>query len=113
MPDKCAVSPDRDCPNATKIALLEQRVENLEEGQERETKFRKDYYEEREHRMVWEAETKSKLTSIDGKLDTVMAYQTEQQKKPGSLLDTLKANAVNYIMLALIGILLFKIGLSA
>lgn len=112
MPEQCAVNPDRDCPNATKIALLEQRVETIEGKQTKEEGFRKDYYEERERRMIWESETKTKLDSIDTKLNTVMAYQTEQQKKPGSLLDTLKTNAINYIMIAMLGLLLLKLGLS-
>ena len=33
MPDKCILDPDRDCIGKAAAALLEKRIDDLEEGQ--------------------------------------------------------------------------------
>ena len=41
MPEKCANDPTQVCRSATRLVLLEKRVEDLETGQTREEEFRK------------------------------------------------------------------------
>ena len=54
-----------------------------------------------------------KLDAIDGKLDKLVERQEEQDDKPNKLIDHLKENAINYIMLAMMGLVLLKMGLGA
>ena len=113
MPEKCELEPGRECHNATRLALLEKRVDDLEMGQSREEKFRKDYYQDREERNLREQRLEGKITEMDGKLDKVVEYQEAQQSKPNKLLDKLKDKAAEYIMIALLGLLLLRLGVSA
>ena len=57
--------------------------------------------------------TQTKLDAIDGKLDKLVERQEEQDDKPNKLIDHLKENAINYIMLAMMGLMLLKMGLGA
>lgn len=57
--------------------------------------------------------TQTKLDAIDGKLDKLVERQEEQDDKPNKLIDHLKENAINYIMLAMMGLVLLKMGLGA
>lgn len=111
MPDMCAFEPEHECRGIQKYAILEKRVSDIEKGQEREEDFRKVYYREREERAVRDAKLDGRIESMDTKLDKVVAYQEAQQAKPGGLMDKLKDRAVEYIMLALLAILLFRLGI--
>lgn len=111
MPEMCAFEPEHECRGIQKYAMLEKRVTDLETGQEREENFRKVYYQEREERAVRDAKMDAKIDNMDEKLDKVVAYQEAQQAKPGGLMDKLKDRAVEYIMLALLAILLFRLGI--
>lgn len=112
MPEKCVNSPDRECRSATRLALLEKRVEDLETGQSREEQFRKDYYQDREERNLRQQRLEGKIAEMDGKLDKVVEYQEAQQEKPGRFLDKLKDNAAWLIVSAVLGAFLMRLGLS-
>lgn len=113
MSELCEMEPGRECHNSTRLALLEKRVDDLEEGQSREERFRKDYYQDRETRNLREQRLESKITEMDGKLDKVVAYQEADQTKPKKLWDKLKDRAAEYIMIALLGLLLLRLGIPA
>ncbi len=89
MPEKCANDPTQACRSATRLVLLEKRVEDLETGQTREEAFRKAYYAERENRIQREA----------------------QQAKPERLLDKLKENSFWLVLAAVLGAVLARVGL--
>ncbi|MCI9187894.1 MAG: hypothetical protein HFF33_11225 [Oscillospiraceae bacterium] len=89
MPEKCANDPTQTCRSATRLVLLEKRVEDLETGQTREEAFRKAYYAERENRIQREA----------------------QQAKPERLLDKLKENSFWLVLAAVLGAVLARVGL--
>lgn len=112
MSEKCEITPGRECHNSTRLALLEKRVDDLETGQSREEKFRKDYYQDREERNLREQRLEVQITEMDNKLDKVVEYQEAQQAKPVKLLDKLKDQAAEYIMIALLGFLLLRLGLG-
>lgn len=113
MPEKCENNPGQTCRSATRLILLEKRVEDLEAGQNREEAFRKAYYTERESRIQRDTKLKAKIDSMDEKLDKVVEYQEAQQNKPNRLLDKLKDRAIEYVLLAVLGVLLLKMGLPA
>ncbi len=103
-----------DCEKNEKCAaleLLEQRVGNLEEGQEREEKFRKMYYEDRERRIERDAKMDAKIECIDTNVSKLVARQEELDNKPNKLLDSIKDKAVWMVIAALIGFALSRFGL--
>lgn len=110
MDEKCVSSPGRECRSATRLALLEKRVDDLEAGRSREEKFRKDYYQDREERNLREQRLEGKITEMDGKLDKVVEYQEAQQTKPGKLLDKLKENSIWLVLAAVLGMVLGRLG---
>lgn len=113
MPEKCVNSPDRECRSATRLALLEKRVEDLETGQSREEQFRKDYYQDREERNLRQQRLESKIAEIDGKLDKVVEYQEAQQAKPGKRWDAIVEKVILLVVGAVVGLALVRLGLSA
>ena len=104
MPEKCANDPTQTCRSATRLVLLEKRVEDLETG-------RKAYYAERENRIQREAQLDAKIDSMDEKLDKVVEYQEAQQAKPERLLDKLKENSFWLVLAAVLGAVLARVGL--
>lgn len=59
------------------------------------------------------AASSTKLDSIEDKLDTLISWREEQDNKPNRLIDHLKENAINYIMLAMLGLMMLKMGIGA
>lgn len=111
MSETCVNNPDRECRSATRLALLEKRVDDLEAGQSREEQFRKDYYQDREERSLRQQRLEGKIAEMDGKLDKVVEYQEAQQAKPSKLLDKLKENAIWLVLSAVLGMVLARWGL--
>lgn len=109
--ENCELEPGRECHNSTRLAILEKRVEDLETGQGREEKFRKDYYKDREERNLRQQRLEGKITEMDGKLDKVVQYQEAQQTKPAKLLDKLKENSIWLVLSAVLGMILARWGL--
>ncbi len=109
--ENCELEPNRECHNSTRIALLENRVELLEEGQDREEAFRKTYYADREARIDRDARLDEKMNAMDRKLDGVKSWVDEQQDKPSKRWDAIVEKVVSLIVAALVGFVLAKIGL--
>lgn len=98
------------CPVNARVDALEGRFNRFETEA-------KAFHEKIDDRVSSQetlaAVQKEKLESIDGKLDKLISWREEQDNKPNKLLDHLKENAVNYIMLAMLGLLLLKMGVGA
>ena len=101
MPEKCN---EASCPYL-------HRIEALEDGQAREEKFRKAYYEEREARIDRDARLDAKITAMDEKLDKVVAWQEAQQARPAKRWEGLVEKALWAVCAAVIAFLLARIGL--
>lgn len=112
MGEKCTIDSTRECQNSTRMALLEKRVEDLEEGQNREERFRKDYYAEREERNLREARLDTKIDGIDAKVTKLVLQQEERDSKPNKLIDKLKDRAAEWILIAVLAFLAVKLGLN-
>ena len=108
--EQCVGDPARECRSSAKLAMLEKRVGDLEDGQKREEKFRKAYYEEREFRIERDAKLDAKITGMDEKLDKVVAWQEAQQAKPAKRWEAIAEKAVWAVCAAVIAFLLAKIG---
>lgn len=107
MPDTCNPS---DCPVNVKVDALKERFDaHMETSRETHSKLFDKIGDLEQDRSA----TKAKLEAMDGKLDKLVAWREEQDNKPNRLIDHLKENAINYIMLAMMGLMLLKMGLSA
>lgn len=105
MPDNCN---PHDCPVGVRVDALESEF-NRYRSSSSDT-----------HRQMFDrigsleqdrAANSTKLDSIEDKLDTLISWREEQDSKPSRLIDHLKENAINYIMLAMLGLMLLKMGL--
>ena len=106
-PDKCILDPERDCIGKAAAALLERRIDELEEGQRKESEFRELYYKERLERARRDAELDARMSGMDEKLDKLLAWQEGQQAKPGKRWDTVIAA----IITGVVGFLLARFGM--
>ncbi len=103
-----------ECDSAQKctaLALLENRVELLEDGQRREELFRKTYYGDREARIARDTHLDEKINAMGEKLDKLVKRQENEDAKPNRLLSKLKENAIWMIFAAILSVLLAKLGL--
>ena len=106
-PDKCILDPERDCIGKAAAALLERRIDELEEGPRKESEFRELYYKERLERARRDAELDARMSGMDEKLDKLLAWQEGQQAKPGKRWDTVIAA----IITGVVGFLLARFGM--
>jgi len=111
MPDKCVNDPAKDCPHGTKLALLEQRVGDLEKWQDGQKKFLDTYHEDREARIERDAKLDAKMEEMDRKLDKVVEYQEAQKEKPGKRWEGIVDKALWLVIGAVITFVLVRLGL--
>ncbi len=109
MPENCETG--KDCPYETRFALLEMRVEALQDGQTREEAFRKTYYADREARGARDAALDAKLDGMNEKLDKLLGWQSEQQAKPVKRWDGMVDKIIWAVLAAVIAFLLARMGL--
>lgn len=100
------------CPAFLKLAVLETRVSDLEDGQSREESFRKTYYADREARIQRDAQLDGMLSGMAVKLDGVKAWVDEQQARPARRWDGVVTKLVEIFIAALAGFLLARLGLQ-
>lgn len=111
MPESCTSEPNQKCRLSTTVALLEKRVADLEDGQEKEADFRAAYYDDQRRRIDHDARMDAKIAEIDAKLDTLLEWQKAQQDKPVKRWDGIVDKSVWAILAAVIAFLLARIGL--
>lgn len=93
------------------LELLEQRVDSLEKGQEREEAFRKTYYADRERRIERDAKLDVKISDIDANVSKLVARQEELDNKPNKLVDSIKDKAIWMVIAAVLTLALSRLGL--
>jgi hypothetical protein len=101
----------RECPNSTRLALLEQRVSDIEAKQKKESDFRNSYYKEQQDRIRRDAQIDEKMSAMDEKLDKLLSWQEEQRSKPVKRWDTLVDKVVWAVVAAVIAFFLGRAGL--
>ncbi len=111
MSEGCELKSGQNCPQETRLTMLESRIKSLEDKQNREEEFRRTYYEDREARIKRDAELDGKLSAIGDDLGEVKTWVTEQQSKPGKRLDGMIEKTVSLLVAAIVGFLLARIGL--
>lgn len=106
MYDNC--NPD-NCPVNARVDRMEKEFDRY---QENSRKTHEEIFKRLNKVESDGAVTQSKLDTMDEKLDTILSWRDEQNNKPNKLIDNLKQNVINYIMLALMGLMLLKMGIG-
>ena len=107
MPDNCSPS---DCPVNARVDRMEKEFDRYRDSS---SKTHNEIFQRLNGLEKDSTATQTKLDAIDGKLNKLISWREEQDNKPNRLVDKLKENAVNYIMLAMLGLMLLKMGVGA
>ena len=119
MEEKCILDPKRDCIGLAEAVLLKKRIEDLEEGQLKSSKFREDFYKWQTEQIVFQTQTNQQFKTIDEKsdianekIDKIIAWQESQQLKPAKRWESIVDKMLMMAVGAIVAFVLSQIGLS-
>lgn len=107
MYDNCSAN---DCPVNARVDRIEKEMDRYRDGS---SKTHKEIFDRLNALEQDKTALATRLEGMDGKLDKLVKWREDQDDKPNKFLDKLKENAVNYIMLAMLGLMLLKMGIGA
>lgn len=107
MSDNC--NPN-DCPVNARVDRMEKEIDRYRDSS---SKTHQEMFQRINALEQSRASTETTLESMDEKLDKLVSWREEQDNKPNKLIDHLKENAINYLMLAMLGLMLLKMGVGA
>ena len=107
----CVYNSEQRCVESEKIALLEQRVDDLETWKNETKEFHSNFYDWQREQIVMNARLDERLKGIETSLNKFNQWVDAEQKKPGNFLDTIKSNVSWFVIAAILGYILAQIGL--
>ncbi len=107
--EECVV---HDCKFSTEIALMQEKIKTLENGQDREEAFRKMYYSDREAMSERNARLDLKIDSIEKNVSELVNRQKEEDSKPRKRIDGIIDKLIWAVIGAVVMFVLAKLGLS-
>lgn len=107
MPENC--NPE-NCPVNARVDRMEKEFDRYRDSS---SKTHREIFTQLSDLEKDNSATQTKLDAMDGKLDKLVEWREAQDDKANKLIDHLKENAINYIMLAMMGLVLLKMGLSS
>ena len=110
--DKCIIDPERDCIGKAAAALLEKRIEDLEDWQRSSKKFHHDFYDWQRGQIARDAKLDEKLTHMGANLEKLLATHEANAAKPGKRWDAIVDKAIWAVVAAVIAFVLAKVGLG-
>lgn len=96
-----------DCPVNVRVDRMEKEFDRYRDGS---SKTHQEMFQRLNALEQSSTATQTKLDTMDGKLDKLVAWREEQDDKPNKFLDNLKNNAVWMVLAAVIGMVLGRIG---
>lgn len=111
MDDKCIIDPERDCIGKAAAALLEKRIEDLEEWQKDSKKFHNDFYDWQRTQIARDAKLDEQLNSMNVNINKLVSWQESQQSAPKKRIDAIVDKAVWAVLAAFIAFILAHLGL--
>lgn len=111
MDDKCIINPERDCIGKAAAALLEKRIEDLEEWQRGSKKFHNDFYDWQRTQIARDARLDEQLNNMNNNISKILAQQEACAMKPGKRWDAIVDKAIWAVLAAVIAFVLARIGL--
>ena len=112
MDDKCILDPERDCIGKAAAALLEKRIEDLEEWQRDSKKFHNDFYDWQRTQIARDARLDEQLNNMNNNISKILAQQEACAMKPGKRWDSIVDKAIWAVLAAVIAFILAKVGLG-
>ena len=112
MDDKCIINPERDCIGKAAAALLEKRIEDLEEWQRDSKKFHNDFYDWQRTQIARDARLDEQLNNMNNNISKILAQQEAYAMKPGKRWDAIVDKAIWAVLAAVIAFILAKVGLG-
>ena len=112
MDDKCIIHPERDCIGKAAAALLEKRIEDLEEWQRDSKKFHNDFYDWQRTQIARDARLDEQLNNMNNNISKILAQQEACAMKPGKRWDAIVDKAIWAVLAAVIAFILAKVGLG-
>ena len=112
MDDKCIINPERDCIGKAAAALLEKRIEDLEEWQRDSKKFHNDFYDWQRTQIARDARLDEQLNNMNNNISKILAQQEASAMKPGKRWDSIVDKAIWAVLAAVIAFILAKVGLG-
>ena len=111
MDDKCIINPERDCIGKAAAALLEKRIEDLEEWQRDSKKFHNDFYDWQRTQIARDARLDEQLNNMNNNISKILAQQEACAMKPGKRWDAIVDKAIWAVLAAVIAFILARVGL--
>lgn len=111
MDDKCIINPERDCIGKAAAALLEKRIEDLEEWQRDSKKFHNDFYDWQRTQIARDARLDEQLNNMNNNISKILAQQEACAMKPGKRWDSIVDKAIWAVLAAVIAFILARVGL--
>ena len=111
MDDKCILDPERDCIGKAAAALLEKRIEDLEEWQRDSKKFHNDFYDWQRTQIARDARLDEQLNNMNNNISKILAQQEACAMKPGKRWDAIVDKAIWAVLAAVIAFVLARVGL--
>ena len=112
MDDKCILDPERDCIGKAAAALLEKRIEDLEEWQRDSKKFHNDFYDWQRTQIARDARLDEQLNNMNNNISKILDQQEACAMKPGKRWDSIVDKAIWAVLAAVIAFILAKVGLG-
>lgn len=97
-----------DCPVSSRVDSLEKEFDRYRDGS---SKTHKEMFDRLNALEQTKSVIETRLDSIDGKLDKLIAWREAQDDKPNKLLDKLKENSIWLVIAAVLGAFLGRLGL--
>lgn len=111
LPEKCLIDPQRECLGIAQAAILEKRIEALEDWQKDSKKFHNTFYDWQREQIARDARLDVKLSGMEANIEKMVEWQESQQCKPQHFLDEIKGKIVWAVLAALITLILARVGL--
>ena len=105
--DKCVRDPEKECIGSAKAAILEKRIEALEEGAEKSSQFRETFYNWQRKQIERDTRMEGRLEAMDKNIEKLVKWQEGQQEKPGKRWESAVLAAIG----VLVGFMLKSIGI--
>lgn len=111
LPEKCIIDPQRECLGLAQAAVLEKRIEALEDWQKDSKKFHNTFYDWQREQIAREARLDVQLGSMEANIRKMVEWQEAQQNKPQRFIDDIKGKIIWAVLAAVITFILARVGL--
>lgn len=96
--DKCIRDLEKECIGSAKAAILEKRIEALEEGAEKSSKFRETFYEWQKSQIELNTRIEENVKYTREDVKKLVQWQENQREKPSKRWDAVICAAIGVVV---------------